>query len=109
MKQSFGPYLRGTSGHDWTVEYPDGGRGEIYCGGEEGEQIDGFMVSRPPIHPVFWKNLFNLMKATSGCVYWPGGGCVIADPSVRAHVDPELIEALGEPRLVTTPTEMLDR
>jgi hypothetical protein len=49
------------------------------------------------------------MKATSGCVFWPSGGCVIADPSVRAHVDLELIEALGEPRLVTTPMEMLDR
>ncbi|QGM47319.1 hypothetical protein [Methylocystis heyeri] len=67
------------------------------------------MVSRAPSHPEFWKSMFDSMKATSGCVFWPSGGCVIADPSVREHVDLELIEALGEPRLVAAPMPMLDR
>jgi hypothetical protein len=70
--------------------------------------MDSFMVSRPAIHPEFWKGLFDLMKATSSCVYWSGGGCVITDPVVRAHLHSEMIKALGEPKLVTAPMQMLE-
>jgi hypothetical protein len=67
VKQCFGHYLSGASSKDWSFEYP--GYAEIYT--DDGEQIDGFTVSRPPSHPQFWKSLFDLMKATSNCLYWP--------------------------------------
>jgi hypothetical protein len=104
VKQCFGHYLSGSSGKDWSFQYP--GYAEIYA--DEGEQISHFMVSRPPIHPEFWKGLFDLMKAASARLSWPGEGCVIADPSVRAHLPEELIEALGEPTLVTAPEQILE-
>jgi hypothetical protein len=108
IEQSFAPYITVWREGCWGLKYPDGWDGEIYAS-SKGDQTYGVSVYRPPASPEFWKSLFDLMKATSGCVFWPSGGCVIADPAVREHVDLELIEALGEPRLVTAPMQMLDR
>jgi len=110
--QSFSPYCGDERDGYWLLEYPDGWSGEISASSKreqiDGFQIDGIVVYRPPVSPEFWKSLFDLMMAASGCIFWPSGGCVIADPSVRGRLPEELVEALGEPIVVTTSGQFLE-
>jgi hypothetical protein len=107
FQKSFGAYCRDQTGGCWSFDYPDGGRWDINVDPKR-EQMDGFAVSRPPLHPEFCKGLFDLMKATSSFLIWPGGGPVIANASAREHLPQEIIEGFGEPTLVSAPEQILE-
>ncbi len=73
-------------------------------------EIAGFMVSRPPgdDHP-FWPALFDFMRQTGSVLYWPGGdGTVVTDAAVIPNLPVDMIKALGEPIIVTSPAEITD-
>jgi hypothetical protein len=70
-------------------------------------KISGFGVNRPPgaEHP-FWPALLDVLRETSSVLHWPGGGPVVTSESVVPSVPEDVIDALGEPHIVTSIQEI---
>ena len=77
--------------------------GTLYIGEEA-----GFAVNRPPGYDEFWEAIVDVLRQTPSVLYWPGKGCVIADPSVAAHLHPDLVAAVGTPTVTTDVAEILE-
>lgn len=75
---------------------------------DEGAEISGFSVNRPPEYDEFWNAIMDVLRQTPSVFYWPGGGCVIANSAVAKHLPADLIEALGTPTVTTDPSEIPD-
>jgi hypothetical protein len=106
VEREFGRYTVNKEPKCWVLAYPDGGRCELYVDSTQAF-IDHFMVARPPNSPEFWRSLFVILNQTSGCLHWPGGGSVIAQPFVRDYLPPRMLEGLGEPIVVRTPEQIV--
>lgn len=87
----------------WVLK---GGGSTLYMG--EGAEITGFAVNRPPEYEEFWKAVMDVLRQTPSVLYWPGGGCVVANPAVTKHLPDYLIEAKGKPEVTTDPLEILE-
>ncbi len=81
-----------------------GGRSELRM--SKDCPLAGVTISRPPQNISFWRDVLSFLKDTPSCLHWPGGWPVIAQASVRDHLPPTMIEALGEPELVSTPEQI---
>jgi len=107
LEEALGRYAkRHDEEHWWILKFPDGGRSDLFF--QPGEQIDGGMVSRPCTSPELWSGLIKILKRTSSVLYWPGGGCVVADAAVIADMPPDMIKSLGRPVVTTDPKVILD-
>jgi hypothetical protein len=107
IEKGFGPYAAIREPRCWVLRYPNGGYGELYVDAAQ-ESLGHFMVARPPDSPEFWRALLDLLQQTSSCLYWPGGGPVIANPTVRNHLPPDMIQSLGEPIFVSAPEQIVE-
>jgi hypothetical protein len=107
IEREFGRYTVKKEPKCWILAYPGGGRCELYVDSAQAF-VDHFMIARPPNSPEFWRSLFVILNQTSGCLHWPGGGCVIAQPSVRDYLPSRMLKGLGEPIVVRTPEQILD-
>jgi hypothetical protein len=107
IEDGFGSYASVREPRCWVLRYPNGGFGELYVDAAR-EDISHFMVARPPDSPEFWRTLFDLLQQTPSCLYWPGGGPVIANPAVRNHLPSDMIESLGEPIVVSKPEQIIE-
>ncbi len=75
---------------------------------DEGTEISGFAVNRPPEYDEFWEAIMEVLRQTPSVFYWPGGGCVVADPAVAKHMPDSFIDGLGTPTVTTDPLAILD-
>ncbi len=107
IERGFGAVKRVRNAHCWILDYPDGGICELYVDTTK-EYVEDFMVARPPSSPQFWQSVFDLLRQTPSCLYWPAGGPVIANPSVRGHLPPNMIKKLGEPTIVSAPEQIFE-
>lgn len=106
LDKAFGSFAERTDRAFWRLSYPDRGKGDLYMG--DADEIDGFMVNRPPASDLFWEALLDILRQTSSVLYWAGDGAAVADPSVIAHLPESMIESLGVPTVVGTTSEILD-
>ena len=106
IEREFGPFAAARAAKWWDLIDPDGGRCELYVDATEAT-IGHFMVASPPVHIAFWQSILNLLQRTPSCLHWPGGGPVIAQAFVRDHLPQYMIEGLGEPKIVSTPEQIL--
>ena len=76
---------------------------------EEDNFISSLMVDRPCADVRLWEGLFELMVSGQAIFYFPGGEFpLIANEGVKAHIPAEVIEGLGEPKVVRSAREILD-
>lgn len=106
VQNLFLKYCVGKSWDNFILVYPDGSRSEL--GVVKDRPSAGLSVSRPPASLEFWRAVLSLLQQTPSCLYWPGGGPVIAQASVRDHLPPSMIKSLGEPLLVSTPEQIVE-
>jgi hypothetical protein len=110
IKDAFAPFIESRSATNWKLA---NSLADVWIGEDE-EETDGFMVSRPPgeEHP-FWAALLDIMRKTQTVLFWPSVGpephAVVADAAVIAQMPPDMIKKLGTPALVTSPAEFLER
>ncbi len=90
----------------FILEYPDGSPTELRVGKDKPSA--GLSVSRPPASFEFWRAILSVLQQTPNCLYWPGGGPVIAQTFVRNHLPATMIEKLGEPILIATPEQIIE-
>jgi hypothetical protein len=99
-------YCVNKSSDVFILEYPDGSRSELSVGKDKPSA--GLSVSRPPGSIEFWRAILSVLQQTPSCLYWPGGGPVIAQTCVRNHLPATMIEKLGEPILISTPEQIIE-
>ncbi|HTZ77335.1 MAG TPA: hypothetical protein VMC10_05490 [Stellaceae bacterium] len=103
LERAFGSIITDRSNPEqWVLE----GGSTLYL--DEGDEISGFSVNRPPDYDEFWQAIMETLRQTSSVFYWPGGGCVVANIEVAKHMPEDFIEGLGEPTVVTDPSEILE-
>jgi hypothetical protein len=102
LERVFGSIADRSNPEQWVLK----GGSTLYVG--EGDQICGFSVNRPPEYDEFWIAIMEILRQTPSVFYWPGGGCVVANPEVAKHMPEDFIKALGAPEVVTDPSEILD-
>jgi hypothetical protein len=84
VETAFAPFIESRGDESWALTESNA---DVWIDTEP--EISGFMVSRPPgeNHP-FWQAVFDLMRQTPTVLHWQGGGAVVADESVVAHMPP---------------------
>lgn len=107
IERGFGPYKNVRNEHCWVLHYPDGGHCEHYVDTTR-DEIKSFMVARPRASPEFGKTLLDLLREMSNCPLlawrWPGDRQRFRSGSPP----PDMIEALGEPTIVSAPEEICE-
>ena len=81
------------------LTFPDGAQSELTL--DEGGVTSGFGVNHPPRNRIFWEIMISLLRSLPAVIYWSGKGCVVADPAMSTQLPPVMVEALGEPIVVT--------
>ncbi|MBA7931002.1 hypothetical protein HV127_06855 [Klebsiella sp. RHBSTW-00215] len=56
----------------------------------------------------FWQSLVNILQATHTVLYWADteNALVIGQQETRQHLPPDMIETLGEPRVISSFEEL---
>ena len=106
VERAFGKYVEAREPTCWALAYPDGTGCEVYI--RAAPKISGFMVARPINASPFADALFEVLSNSAGVIYWPGGGCVVADAAVIPQLPNDMITSLGMPTVVKSGHEIFD-
>lgn len=109
FEREFGPFRESWEPEHVLLKYPDGGLAEIYVT-TTNQTVRGFMITHAPATPRFWQSLYTLLMEAPGCLFWAGGGPggpAVAQPAVRQHLPPGMVEKLGEPIVLTSPEDIV--
>jgi len=104
VESAFKGYLKEVDPEFSILNFPDGGSSELYI--NKGAAISDFMIARPANSPELWQGLLDILRCTSGVLFWPGGGAVVANESVVQNLPESVIEAVGVPTVVHEPEEI---
>jgi hypothetical protein len=93
----------------WNLRTPKGEMTSATISVADQPRISHFSANRPPGYgyfPEFWNAMFDVLQQTRTVLFWPADGpkphCCLANPDVIPHLPASLIEAIGEPALVTS-------
>jgi hypothetical protein len=89
----------------WELDYGKDGSCHLALGLEE--TVTDLALIRPVASPQLMESILRVMQLWNGVLYWPGSRPMIADESIRPHVNEEMIEALGPAVVVGTTDEIL--
>lgn len=75
---------------------------------EKGLMTEGFAFVHAPGHEAFWKSLVDILRVTPTALFWADtqDALVIGQQETRQHLPSDMIESLGEPRLITSIQEL---
>ncbi|KAA8996931.1 hypothetical protein FJU30_19950 [Affinibrenneria salicis] len=86
---------------------------DLYCTtepGPSGPATYSFMVNRPAAHDDFWTALLKILQTTHSALFWPGDNAlVVGQAETIAHLPADMIETLGQPYLVSTARQIVER
>lgn len=83
---------------------------DLYLGARAAERgaVSGISISRPPSEPRFWECVLEIMRRETVILFFSDDTTPLcATPEVLAHFPPELLQSLGEPRLVASVQDIL--
>jgi hypothetical protein len=102
VEEVFAPLIATRGSFGWALKV--GGFVSI----DDAPKINHFSVDRPPGSAAFWVGLVEIMRRTPSVVYWPDEGrtSCVADQALIAHLPPDMVEALGEPFVVSNGEEI---
>jgi hypothetical protein len=96
----------------WRAWYDDGNWSDIHVssipGNPSTELLHSIVVERPCADIRLWDALFGIMRTHSAVLYYPGSVPLVAVTGVQEDLPPDMVEALGKPRLVTSAQEIID-
>jgi len=107
VRESFGAALKVEDEHGWRLSYGRGKASDVYLSRREDGAIDGLTVHRPVVAPGLWRALFDLLGIRRAVFFFPDGGLFVRSRSAGAHLPAEMREALGKPKLVRSPADLV--
>ena len=93
----------------WKVRYNRKNESEIYLAplASKAAQVKGFTVSRPCADIRLWEALLAILKGHPAVLYFPGDGPLVAHRETCRQMPPDMVEALGRPKVVKTAKDIL--
>lgn len=104
--QLFGPFIVHDGGSFIRVRFPDGSGADIW--GKQRPAFSGLTFNHCGGEQ-FANAFFELLKRTEAVIYWPDGGCVVADPAVISQLPAFLTAQFGTPTVVHSGRQIFDR
>jgi len=104
IRSAFGEYLTEREPNFWHVRYDDTNSCELNLTPDDAhaDLICGFAVHRPCADARLWHALAVILSLGDLVLYFPGGGApLVARSSVAQHLPLDMVEALGQPVVVT--------
>ena len=108
--RSLFPVIEEESERDyWRVRYDNKNLCEIGVTAmtSDNEMLKSFYVDRPCGDLRLWEGLLAVLRMGSVVIFWPGGPPVVALEAVAAHLPEDLIDSIGQPKLVSSAEELL--
>ena len=109
LREAFGPHLTETEADFWEIRYDDASACDLDLTphATEPSSVRGFTVLRPCADQRLWDGLASVLASGNVVLYFPGGRApLVAHDGVTQHLPPSMVEALGQPVVVTTGREI---
>jgi hypothetical protein len=106
VRQAFEPFVKSRDEDLWTLEFPDGGGGEMSAYGAEETETSDISISRASGADIY-DALYKVLQQTHTVLIWSFGGCVVANEAVIPDLPEGLIESLGTPAIVNSGADIL--
>ena len=101
VRSAFGDALKVQDDFGWRLSYGPGLESDVYVSRRDGK-VEGLTVNRPAEAPALWQALFDFLGVENAVFFFPGSGLFIRSIAVVRHLPPEMVEALGPPRVVSS-------
>lgn len=111
VRDAFGSFLSDGGAFDWQLYYGEADNCDVMLKIDESDKtlVRGFTVLRPCGDLRFWDAMASILRLGNIVLFFPAS-CppLVAHNRVVQHLPPDMVEALGEPKPVTTGKEILD-
>jgi hypothetical protein len=111
VRNAFGSFLTESGAFDWQLYYGEADNCDVMLtiDGTEKSLLRGFTVLRPCGDARFWDAMASILRLGNVVLYFPAN-CppLVANDRVAQHLPPSMIEAMGQPKCVSTGREILD-
>ncbi|HEY2118845.1 MAG TPA: hypothetical protein VGH37_06630 [Candidatus Acidoferrum sp.] len=95
----------------WSIRYDD--KNSCYIGvtpaTSDNQFLSGLYVDRPCGDLRLWEGLLSIFRMGSVVIFCPGGSPVVAEQTVAGDLPQDMINSIGQPRLVGSVEEDLVR
>ena len=93
----------------WRVRYDNKNSCDIAVTAmtSDEEMLKSFYVDRPCGDLRLWEGLLSVLRMGSVVIFWPGGPPVVAVEAVAADLPVDMIDSIGQPKLVSSTEELL--
>jgi hypothetical protein len=110
VERAFEPLIADRDEGLWYLQTPEGERVFGTLSIDDGPEVSGFSVNRPPFMPSFWSAIFEVLRQTHTFLFWPGEDpyptyCV-ANPDFAARLPPEFVKDCGGRSIITCGAEI---
>ncbi len=109
VRDAFGAHVTDTKTDFWQLRYDDVDSCELDLTPHASDpgMVRGFTIHRPCADHRLWDALASVLALGDVVLYFPGGRPrLVARGSVTQHLPPSMVEALGQPVVVTTGREI---
>ena len=109
LRDTFGTHLTETEPDHWQLRYDEANSCNIDLTPHDTDasMVLGIIVQRPCADQRLWDALASVLTLGNVVLYFPGGRApLVAQSSVREHLPPDMVEALGQPVVVTNGREI---
>ena len=106
----FAAFAKKVESHIWDVTYTRNNTCTLYLYRSSNKsRIEGFTVDRPCGDLRLWNALYELLCLKGVVLYYPGGPTpLVAHESTSGMLPADMIEAIGQPRMVRSGKEIRD-
>jgi hypothetical protein len=109
VRDAFGTHLTEAEPDYWQLRYDEANTCDIDLTPHDTDQsmVLGFTIHRPCADKRLWNALASILTLGDVVLYFPGGRApLVASSRVTEHLPPDMVEALGQPVVVTTGREI---
>jgi hypothetical protein len=110
VRDAFGAaFVTDSASGSWRVQYDAQNSCDVYLNLDAGAgMLQGLSINRPCGDIRLWHALATILSLGNVVLYFPGCKApLIANVNVRQHLPLDMIEALGEPMVLTSGAEIL--
>jgi hypothetical protein len=109
VRSALGEFVTEIDSSCWRVRYDEENFCDLYLSPDaDAKKITGFMISGPCTDERLWDALACILKLGYVVLHFEGLVALVGSPSVASHLPEEMIEVFGEPRCISTGSEITD-
>jgi hypothetical protein len=108
VRYAFGGHVTEVEPDYWHLRYDDTNSCDLdLTAHDDPSMVCGFTVHRPCADQRLWDALASVLTLGDIVLYFPGGRApLVARSSATEHLPPDMVEALGQPVVVTSGREI---